>query len=208
MQPLGGERPLLKCVVLGTSNVGKTSLLAQFVEERFTPGRRVTTGADFATKAVTVGGESVRLAVWDTAGQERFYHGTLGAAFYRGADAAVLVYDTSNFASFDQLELWRAELLQRVEAADEFPIVVVGNKIDLPNPNREAELEVVTKWCRSLGMGLWLTSAKEGTGVRVAMEAVALLALENRKRRPARRQDAPGVKLQWAQDRGQVEQCC
>ena len=73
----------------------------------------------------------VRMVIWDTAGQERFHHGTLGGAFYRGADAALLVYDTTDIQTFGQIELWRRELLQRIDGPpEEFPLVVVGNKVD------------------------------------------------------------------------------
>ncbi|KAK7234515.1 RAS small GTPase [Aureococcus anophagefferens] len=186
---MGDAKPaaaLLKCVVLGSSNVGKTSLLMQFVHGKFTPARRVTTGADFASKVLHLGDREVRLVIWDTAGQERFHHGTLGGAFYRGADAALLVYDTTDIRTFEQIEMWRRELLQRIDGPpEEFPVVVVGNKVDVPNKTREHEQAAVVRWCRDLGIGLCLTSAKDGTGVAVAMEAVAMLALENKRRRQA-----------------------
>lgn len=184
---------LLKCVVLGSSNVGKTSLMTRFVQNKFSPERRATTGADFASKLVNLGpGNEVRLVLWDTAGQERFHHGTLGNAFYRGADGALLVYDTTDIRTFEQIEMWRGELLQRVEGpAADFPVVVVGNKIDVPSDTRDHEQLAVTKWCRDLGIGLCLTSAKDGTGVDVAMEAIAMLALENRrKRQPNNKRDS------------------
>lgn len=50
--------------------------------------------------------------IWDTAGQERFQ--SLGVAFYRGAEACVLVYDITNPKSFDQLDSWREEFLHQV----------------------------------------------------------------------------------------------
>ncbi|KAJ8601377.1 hypothetical protein CTAYLR_005035 [Chrysophaeum taylorii] len=183
---------LLKCVVLGSSNVGKTSLLTKFVHGKFSEERRATTGADFASKVLKLGdGNEVRLVIWDTAGQERFHHGTLGAAFYRGADGALLVYDTTDIRTFEQIEMWRGELLQRVEAPGDFPVVVVGNKIDLPSETRDQEQTAVMTWCRDLGIGLVNTSAKDGTGVDAAMEAIAALALENRRRRDARASQAP-----------------
>ena len=105
----GTTTTMLKCVVLGSSNVGKSSLLERYTKNSFRPERRVTLGADFASKVIDVGGERVRLVIWDTAGQERFHHGTIGGAFYRGADGALLVYDTTDFATFAQVELWRRE---------------------------------------------------------------------------------------------------
>lgn len=60
------------------------------------------TGADFITKEVeTDDGKKVMMQIWDTAGQERFQ--SLGVAYYRGADACVMVYDVNNYLSFQHL---------------------------------------------------------------------------------------------------------
>ena len=75
----------------------------------------------------------VILQIWDTAGQERFQQGLLGSAFYRGSHGALLVYDVSNEKSFEQVAHWRDEAISRVDQDTFFPIVVVGNKIDLKN---------------------------------------------------------------------------
>ena len=59
-------------------------------------------GADFITKEIRMDdGKKVMLQIWDTAGQERFQ--SLGVAYYRGADACILVYDVNNFLSFQHL---------------------------------------------------------------------------------------------------------
>ena len=52
------------------------------------------------------------LQIWDTAGQERFH--SLGAAFYRGADCCVLVYDVNIHKTFDTLNNWHDEFLKQV----------------------------------------------------------------------------------------------
>ena len=64
----GTTRTMLKCVVLGSSNVGKSSLLERYTKNSFRPERRVTLGADFASKVIEVGEERVRLVIWDSAG--------------------------------------------------------------------------------------------------------------------------------------------
>jgi GTPase SAR1 family protein len=73
-------------------------------------------------------------------GQERFHHGTLGNAFYRGANGAMLVYDLMNPRSIQQLAQWRDEAVSKIDADVYFPIVVIGNKLDLrvekPSPSR------------------------------------------------------------------------
>lgn len=73
------------------------------------------------------------LQIWDTAGQERFQ--SLGVAFYRGADCCVLVFDVTMPNTFRSLDSWRDEFLIQASPRDpeNFPFVVIGNKIDLEN---------------------------------------------------------------------------
>jgi Ras-related protein Rab-7A len=79
--------------------------------------------------------------LWDTAGQERFQ--SLGVAFYRGADCCVLVYDVNSSKSFETLDSWRDEFLIQASPHDpeNFPFVVLGNKIDVEESKRQV------RWC-------------------------------------------------------------
>eukprot|EP00903_Cladosiphon_okamuranus_P011754 g11049.t1 len=182
-------RVLLKIVVLGCSNVGKTSLMKRYAAGDFTDKRRPTVGADFMTKEVVEGDQPMLLQIWDTAGQERFHGGSLGSGFFRGANAALLVYDVACAVSFEQVAMWREELLVRLDVnPHDFPIVVIGNKVDLASAVpmdgvQGVDKTRVTKWCEMQGMGHIETSAKDGTGVEVAMQAVAVLALEQKRQR-------------------------
>jgi Ras-related protein Rab-7A len=67
--------------------------------------------------------------LWDTAGQERFQG--LGNAFFRGADACVLVYDITNEKTFDGLKTWREAFVLQSNCSEPeaFPFVVIGNKV-------------------------------------------------------------------------------
>lgn len=78
--------------------------------------------------------------LWDTAGQERFQ--SLGVAFYRGADCCVLVYDVNSSKSFETLDSWRDEFLIQASPHDpeNFPFVVLGNKIDMEENKRQVGL--------------------------------------------------------------------
>lgn len=75
--------------------------------------------------------------LWDTAGQERFQ--SLGVAYYRGADCCVLVYDVNSAKSFETLDSWRDEFLIQASPHDpeNFPFVVLGNKIDVEENKRQ-----------------------------------------------------------------------
>merc|ERR1711908_4932 len=100
------KKVLLKVIILGDSGVGKTSLMNQYVNKRFSGQYKATIGADFLTKEIMIDDKLVTIQIWDTAGQERFQ--SLGVAFYRGADACILVYDITNAKSFERLDMWRS----------------------------------------------------------------------------------------------------
>ncbi|XP_029108946.1 ras-related protein Rab-7a isoform X2 [Scleropages formosus] len=127
------KKVLLKVIILGDSGVGKTSLMNQYVNKKFSNQYKATIGADFLTKEVMVDDRLVTMQIWDTAGQERFQ--SLGVAFYRGADCCVLVYDVTAPNTFKTLDSWRDEFLIQASPRDpeNFPFVVLGNKIDLEN---------------------------------------------------------------------------
>jgi Ras-related protein Rab-7A len=93
----------------------------------------------------------VTLQIWDTAGQERFQ--SLGVAFYRGADCCVLVYDVNNQKSFESLESWRDEFLVQASPKDpnNFPFIVIGNKIDIEESKRQISEKRALAWCLSHG---------------------------------------------------------
>jgi Ras-related protein Rab-7A len=145
------HKSLQKIILLGAQGVGKTSLMERFVAQKFTSQYKATIGADFSTKDVTVGNELVTLQIWDTAGQERYQ--SLGTAFYRGADACVLVYDVSDAASFAKLETWRTAFLQAADVKDpkDFPFLIVGNKADLEAAKHVVTPAAVTAWCDKHG---------------------------------------------------------
>uniref|UniRef100_A0A0E0JFV8 Ras-related protein Rab7 n=1 Tax=Oryza punctata TaxID=4537 RepID=A0A0E0JFV8_ORYPU len=175
------RRMLLKVIILGDSGVGKTSLMNQYVNKKFSNQYKATIGADFLTKEVQIDDRLFTLQIWDTAGQERFQ--SLGVAFYRGADCCVLVYDVNVTKSFERLNSWREEFLIQASPSDpdNFPFVVLGNKIDVDGGNSRTVSEKKAKaWCASKGnIPYFETSAKEGFNVEAAFECIARNAIKN-----------------------------
>jgi len=193
------RKKTLKIVILGDSGVGKTSLMNRYSTGKFTGQYKATIGADFLTKEVVVTDwygqrHVVTLQIWDTAGQERFQ--SLGVAFYRGADCAMLTYDVTDPHSLDNLNHWRKEFLDAVggpmaiaslsATSAQFPFVVVGNKMDKTN-DRLVPVERAQEWCvtaaQELGMGArplphFETSAKTAINVEEAFQEVSRLALQ------------------------------
>uniref|UniRef100_A0AAZ3SD70 Uncharacterized protein n=1 Tax=Oncorhynchus tshawytscha TaxID=74940 RepID=A0AAZ3SD70_ONCTS len=191
------KKVLLKVIILGDSGVGKTSLMNQYVNRKFSNQYKATIGADFLTKEVMVDDRLVTMQsavptcfnmstivpvpnkakIWDTAGQERFQ--SLGVAFYRGADCCVLVFDVTAPNTFKTLDSWRDEFLIQASPRDpeNFPFVVLGNKIDLEN--RQVTTKRAQAWCQSKdNIPYFETSAKEAINVEQAFQTIARNALK------------------------------
>lgn len=161
---------LLKVIILGDSGVGKTSLMNQYVNRKFSVQYKATIGADFLTKELVVGTRLITLQIWDTAGQERFQ--SLGHAFYRGADCCVLVFDLTNAQSFSNVEIWRDEFLLQANASPErFPFVLLGNKADVPD--RVVTYKRALAYATKHGLNYFETSAKTGANVELAFQKIA-----------------------------------
>eukprot|EP01088_Endostelium_zonatum_P000557 TRINITY_DN10804_c0_g1_i1.p1 TRINITY_DN10804_c0_g1~~TRINITY_DN10804_c0_g1_i1.p1 ORF type:complete len:206 (+),score=54.04 TRINITY_DN10804_c0_g1_i1:114-731(+) len=172
------KKVLLKIIILGDSGVGKTSLMNQYVNKKFSNQYKATIGADFLTKEVMVDDKLVTLQIWDTAGQERFQ--SLGVAFYRGADACVLVFDVNVAKTFENLKSWREEFLIQAGPKDpeKFPFIVIGNKIDLEQ-SRVVGRKRGQLWCEQTGdIPYHETSAKEAINVEQAFQIVAKNAMK------------------------------
>ena len=178
MTTKGNRKVMLKVIILGCSGVGKTSLMNQYTSGKFSNQYKATIGADFLTKEVEIDGQPIVEQIWDTAGQERFQ--SLGVAFYRGADACVLVYDITDQKSFDALDSWRDEFLIQASPrdAEAFPFVVLGNKSDLDTKRKVSRARAQT-WCKNKNeIAHFETSAMDASNVEQAFMHVAKLALK------------------------------
>ncbi|CDH49017.1 rab small monomeric gtpase [Lichtheimia corymbifera JMRC:FSU:9682] len=173
------KKVLLKVIILGDSGVGKTSLMNQYVNKKFSSQYKATIGADFLTKEVMVDDKLVTMQIWDTAGQERFQ--SLGVAFYRGADCCVLVYDVNNNKSYESLGQWHDEFLLQAQPRDpdNFPFVVLGNKVDVDESKRMVSQKRAMAFCQAKGnIPYFETSAKEAINVEQAFQTIAKNALQ------------------------------
>ncbi|EYC38692.1 hypothetical protein Y032_0701g1646 [Ancylostoma ceylanicum] len=173
----GRKKALLKVIILGDSGVGKTSLMNQYVNRRFSNQYKATIGADFLTRDVQIDDRTVTLQIWDTAGQERFQ--SLGVAFYRGADCCVLAFDVTSASSFKSLDSWRDEFLIQACPRDpeNFPFVLLGNKVDL-EAQRAVSAKRAQSWCQTKNnIPYYEVSAKEAVNVEAAFQAIARDAL-------------------------------
>ncbi|ELW65566.1 Ras-related protein Rab-23 [Tupaia chinensis] len=149
----------IKMVVVGNGAVGKSSMIQRYCKGIFTKDYKKTIGVDFLERQIQVNDEDVRLMLWDTAGQEEF--DAITKAYYRGAQACVLVFSTTDRESFEAISSWREKVVAEV---GDIPTVLVQNKIDLLDESciKNEEAEALAK---RLKLRFYRTSVKEDLNV-------------------------------------------
>ncbi|CAB1444677.1 unnamed protein product [Pleuronectes platessa] len=158
-----------KVMMLGDSAVGKTCILVRFKDGAFLGGNFIATvGIDFRNKVVDVDNLKVKLQIWDTAGQERFRSVT--HAYYRDAQALLLLYDITSKTSFDNTRAWLTEIHEY--AQKDVVIMLLGNKSDMA-AERVVKTEEGEKLAKEYGVPFMETSAKTGLNVDLSFLAIA-----------------------------------
>lgn len=154
-----------KVVLLGSQGVGKTSLIGRYIGnfDNVSP----TIGASFFNCKLNLGDMKIKLHVWDTAGQERFR--SMAPMYYRNANAAMLVFDLTQYNSFAAIKGWVKELQQNVE--DTMVLAVIGNKSDLHQ--RQVDGEEGQKYATSIGATYHEISVLHNEGVETVFLAIA-----------------------------------
>lgn len=158
-----------KLVLLGESAVGKSSLVLRFVKGQFHEFQESTIGAAFLTQTLCLDDTTVKFEIWDTAGQERYH--SLAPMYYRGAQAAIVVYDITNQDTFTRAKNWVKEL-QR-QARPDIVIALAGNKSDLAGTKRMVEYEEAGAYAEENGLLFLETSAKNANNVNEIFLAIA-----------------------------------
>lgn len=182
---------LFKVVLVGNSNVGKSSIVLRFADGEFNESYITTIGVDFRFKSIEFDGKKVKLQIWDTAGQERFR--TITSSYYKGkqwsnagAHALLITFDITSRTSFaDATKYWYAEI--RNQCPPETDVLLVGNKSDLDD-RREVTKEEVAAWSEANNVEYIETSAKECENIEEAFIRLSKMLIRREEVREAEKQ--------------------
>ncbi len=176
-------------IIIGDTEVGKSSLLLQFTERQFNTAHDMTIGVEMGSRDIKVNEKMMKLEIWDTAGQESYL--SITRSYYRGADGCLLVYDITNKASFESLSMWLSEARQNSNNPN-LVILMIGNKADLES-KRQVSTSEANEFADANGLVFLELSAKNYSEVEKAFlktaESIGAKIQQNGKAR------AKGIKL-------------
>lgn len=148
---------MYKILMLGDSQVGKTSFLLRYCDNNFIDNPITTVGLDYKLKYITLSnGKIIKLQIWDTAGQDKFR--AITQNYYKGAQGIILMYDITSAHSFKSIKGWLNSIKNNSD--ENIKILLIGNKFDCVN-HRTVSSEEGQALAKDDKLGFFETSAKE-----------------------------------------------
>ena len=197
---------IFKVLLLGNSNVGKSSLFLRFVDDIWNDTFVPTIGVDFKIKTLEIDGKKIKMQIWDTAGQERFKN--IIASYYRGAHGILLLYDVTDRESFKNLSNWLIEIEKN--ANKNILKVLIVNKTDLEE-KRIISYNQGKEFADTYGLKYVETSAKKNLNVTEAFETLGReIMAANADKKITRQKQNKTITVSKAQDLNidKKEGCC
>ncbi|XP_069681331.1 ras-like protein isoform X1 [Periplaneta americana] len=181
-------------IKVSSGGVGKSALTIQLIQNHFVDEYDPTI-EDSYRKQVVIDGETCLLDILDTAGQEEY--SAMRDQYMRTGEGFLLVFAVNNAKSFEDISMYR-EQIKRVKDAEEVPMVLVGNKCDLPT--RAVEMNQAQEVAKQYMIPFVETSAKTRLGVD---DAFYTLVREIRKDKEHRGKDRKKHRIGYRR-----KQCC
>ena len=164
----------LKIILVGDTNVGKTSLLLRYTDELF-PNKHISTvGVEYRIKKLEYKGFRVKMQIWETAGQERFH--SITKSYFNSTDGILFVFDISDYKSFEEIKAW---IIESEEIVSDFKKLLIGNKCDLKHKIAVTK-EEVNNYCKEKNIEFLETSAKENINLNEVFNKIIELIFKDK----------------------------
>ena len=167
----------IKIMTLGNMKVGKTNFMLKYTENKYEESHVSTIGLDFKIKKIEINNKNYQLLLFDTAGQERYK--SIALNVIKDTHGILLMYDITEKATFESIPDW----IQNIKdlKGDDFPLILLGNKIDLEN-ERTVSKEEGQKLADEIGIQFFEISNKEGINIQEAGLALIKKIIEKKEK--------------------------
>ena len=164
-----------KFVIIGDHEVGKTSLVRRFVENRFSHDYRATIGLNILSHSMDFFGNNIVYSLWDVGAQQYFKR--FRKTYYLGAQAAFIVFDLTNKETLENTKEWYNELESFI-GGRQIPFILIGNKNDLKDQRQvtyQDGVQLVNELSKKYNIQISYieTSALSGENVEDAFTLIA-----------------------------------
>ena len=150
----------IKIMLIGDTNVGKTSIIKRYCKNQFSPSFITSVGVDFESKYFKIGDKMINLQLWDTAGQERYK--VLAKNYFNKSDGFIIVYDITDTKTFYNVTDWIKQINE--SAPGNVKSVLLGNKSDLKDM-RQVNKEEGKELAKKFNLQFYETSAASGYNI-------------------------------------------
>ena len=160
----------LKIIVVGNGRVGKTTLTIKYVKNIYTTEYKKTLGVDFLNtqRYIKSIDKEVDFYIWDTAGQD--YYNSITRRYYKGADAALIVFAINDKDSFDNVTQWYDKIFQE---CNKIPMILVMSKVDLKHEIVVTDNQAIDL-AKKLNITFMKVSSKDNFMVNEVFEKLAI----------------------------------
>ncbi|MBN2230242.1 MAG: GTP-binding protein [Candidatus Thorarchaeota archaeon] len=163
---------LYKIVTVGSSAVGKTSIILRYTTGKFREYYTPTLGADFSIKTMQFDQSKVKLQIWDLGSQD--FLEAVRSGYYQGARGVIYMFDITRPDTLEELWDWKKEADKHVKGTVN---LVVGNKTDLKS-ERQVTSEEGMKFAKRFMADYHETSVKLNDGVDDTFTTIAKKIVE------------------------------
>ena len=199
----------IKIGSLGNSDVGKTQFSKKYTNSNYNSSFNLSSvGFEFYTKEkILSNGKKYKINIYDTAGQEKYR--SLSFNSIRNYDGVFLMYDITDFKSFDSISEWIKNIYEKKD--ENFPLILIGNKCDLKD-EREVSEEEGLETAEKYKTTYFETSAKEGINVEEAIDELINKIIAQKKEEESskdKKDEINNIKLDKSKSINKVKfKCC
>ena len=156
-------------MLLGNTEVGKTTFLQQYIKKTFKEVGMMTVGVDSETIDIIIDNKKkVKTKIWDTAGQEKYQ--AIFRAHYQKADGMILMYSVIERFSFDKIQDWINSIKE--SSREGITIFLISNKNDYPEKQKEVTSEEGKALAKQLSLPFYEITSKDYSQVAQVMHDI------------------------------------